>query len=290
MKISLIMATIGRTKEVELFLEALLHQTYENFELIIVDQNQLPVLNPIIEKYNTQLPVIHITSSNPGLSSARNLGIRHADGDIISFPDDDCLYPPNLLENVAAVFQTSSEIDTISTSWHDTVTNSRLKSFKDKEEWITNITIWTQVSSITLFIKSEVFHEVGTFDEQLGIGPHSVWKGAEDKDLPIRILRSGKKIRYIPFLYVLHPAPVQEASATEEVKIVLDKTFQYSAAAGFVMCKHHYPFHLKLASILIILGKLIMNFLTFNKLGCQIRWASLKGRLCGLLQIQGRGN
>lgn len=141
-----------------------------------------------------------------------------------------------------------------------------------------------------MFIKSEVFQEVGMFDEQLGIGPHSVWKGAEDKDFPIRILRSGKKIRYVPSLHELHPVPTQTASTSEEAKAELDKTFQYSAAAGFVMRKHHYPPHLTVASILIILGKLFMNFFTFNKLGCQIRWASLKGRVYGLSHTQGRGH
>jgi len=289
MKISLIMATIGRVKEVEQFLEALLHQTYRNFEIIIVDQNQLPVLQPIIEKHQSQLPIIHITSPKRGLSLARNLGIQYASGDIISFPDDDCLYPSNLLEKVVATFQASSETDAISTSWYDTDTCSRLKSFGSKEAWITDITIWTQVSSITLFIKSEVFNEVGMFDEQLGIGPHSIWKGAEDKDLPIRILRSGRKIWYTPSLYVLHSIPAQIAPTSEEEKAILRKTFQYSAAAGFVMRKHHYPLHITAASILVILGKLLISFLTFNKLGCQIRWASLKGRVYGLSQTRERG-
>ena len=44
---------------------------------------------------------LELVESARGLSRARNAGLRMIAGDIVSFPDDDCWYPPDLLQRVA---------------------------------------------------------------------------------------------------------------------------------------------------------------------------------------------
>src|SRR5439155_16279062 len=92
----LVLATVGRVDELRHFLDALQDQAYRNFRLIIVDQNADGRLDPILDSYRGSIPLLRV-SSEPGLSRARNVALRRLEGDVVSFPDDDCWYPPDLL-------------------------------------------------------------------------------------------------------------------------------------------------------------------------------------------------
>ena len=96
LKFSLLLATVGRTAELERFLSSLDAQTYRNFDLIVVDQNPDERLAALVQSYAGRFPVLCVKST-PGLSRARNAGLRYVSGDVIAFPDDDCWYPPDLL-------------------------------------------------------------------------------------------------------------------------------------------------------------------------------------------------
>jgi len=85
-------------------------QTYANFELIVVDQNDDDRLVPILKDYKEKFSILHLRSKK-GLSRARNVGLRYVSGDIVAFPDDDCWYPPDLLERVANFFEEHPGVD-----------------------------------------------------------------------------------------------------------------------------------------------------------------------------------
>ena len=75
MLVSLIMPTLNRFDDIYIFMESLLEQTYKNFELIIVDQNDNDKVKEIADKYVDRLDIKYIKSSKKGLSYNRNLGI-----------------------------------------------------------------------------------------------------------------------------------------------------------------------------------------------------------------------
>src|SRR5258707_9390843 len=110
MKFSLILSTVGRTQELARFLEHLDRQSYRFFELIIVDQNPDEILEPLIRQYKERFPLQHRRSGR-GLSRARNAGLQDFSGDIVTFPDDDCWYLPDTLEQIAHVFDENSNYD-----------------------------------------------------------------------------------------------------------------------------------------------------------------------------------
>src|SRR5574340_342784 len=93
---SLVLATVGRTAELERFLDALERQTCPDFELLVIDQNPDDRLRPILNRHRGRFEIKH-TRSATGLSRARNVGLRLARGEIVAFPDDDCWYPTTLL-------------------------------------------------------------------------------------------------------------------------------------------------------------------------------------------------
>ena len=113
MKFSLVVATKNRVHEVDRFLRSLTTQVTtqvgENqdvtFEVILVDQNPDDRLSLVVHRYSPLFPLIHLKQETPGTSRARNRGIGLATGDIIAFPDDDCVYPAGFLIQVTDFFE-----------------------------------------------------------------------------------------------------------------------------------------------------------------------------------------
>ena len=104
MKVSLVLATLGRDWELVDFLKSLRHQTYKDFELIIIDQNKDGKIDAIVEPFKACLDVKHVKVDFVGLARSRDYGIGLAQGRIIAFPDDDCAYERDVLEKVVAEF------------------------------------------------------------------------------------------------------------------------------------------------------------------------------------------
>ena len=99
--ISLILCTYGRVNEVNAFLESIHAQTIKPAEIIIVDQNEKEILKDSIHKWQAKLSIKHKRVNFKGASKARNYGAKKAKFSLIAFPDDDCIYPSRLVEEIA---------------------------------------------------------------------------------------------------------------------------------------------------------------------------------------------
>jgi glycosyltransferase involved in cell wall biosynthesis len=80
---SLIIATLGRTKELETLFDSLASQAYPEFECIIVDQNPDRRVKDIVDRWRDVLP-LRVVDSAPGLSRARNVGLAFATSDVVA--------------------------------------------------------------------------------------------------------------------------------------------------------------------------------------------------------------
>src|SRR5271170_6306948 len=106
MMVSLILSTLGRSREIDVFLESLAIQEFKNFEVIVIDQNTDDRLVPVVDPARWPYPIKRIhTPDQRGVSRGRNAGLKHAKGDIILFPDDDCWYPPWFLSKAVELLE-----------------------------------------------------------------------------------------------------------------------------------------------------------------------------------------
>lgn len=207
---SLILATVGRTTELDRLFDSLAAQTFHDFEVIVVDQNTDARLTPHLERAASLGIVLrHLKHHPPNLAAARNAGIEAAGGKWIGFPDDDCWYESDVLEKLAARFCSIEGPTGVIMRWVEQgqppivapkLTWARSRAFRD-----------VPVSSITLFFQRNLFDKIGGFDARLGVGQ---WFGAaEETDLILRALRSGAHVVYEPSAQVHHFfAPAKPAS------------------------------------------------------------------------------
>lgn len=93
-------------------IDSILSQTYENFELILVDDGSPDRCGAICDEYakrDSRITVIH--KSNGGLSDARNAGLMEVKGEYIAFVDSDDWITSNYLERlVIALCESESDI------------------------------------------------------------------------------------------------------------------------------------------------------------------------------------
>lgn len=97
MKISVIIPLYNKVKSIHRTIDSVLKQTYNNIEIIVVDDGSTDGSDKIIRNIHDKR-VRYISKSNGGVSSARNYGVLKAKGDYIIFLDADDYFLPNAIE------------------------------------------------------------------------------------------------------------------------------------------------------------------------------------------------
>ena len=95
-KISIIMPAYNALKTIEVSIQSVINQSYEDWELVVVDDcsndGTAEVVNEIIEK-NKDLDIkLYRNAENRGVAYSRNYGVKVAEGNILAFLDSDDLW------------------------------------------------------------------------------------------------------------------------------------------------------------------------------------------------------
>lgn len=162
-----------------------------------------------VQRYVSRHPrVRYFHAAGRGKTKAIHAGMAHAKGDIIAFTDDDCLVKENWLETIersfsqgqhAAVFgQTLPYEPTRQPGFFCPCTiRFRKKSVVRSPRYHTTIGYGNNMA-----FRKEVLDEIGL--PKVWLGPGSVGANAEDAELALRTLLSGKHIVREPKLMVYH--------------------------------------------------------------------------------------
>ncbi len=98
LNISVVIPVYNREDTISRAIDSVINQTIDNFEIVVVDDGSTDNTLEIIRSYEDDRIKIIKNSTNKGANAARNVGIRNATGDIISFLDSDDRYAENNLE------------------------------------------------------------------------------------------------------------------------------------------------------------------------------------------------
>jgi glycosyltransferase involved in cell wall biosynthesis len=267
----LILATVGRAEELGRFLDSLETQTYAGLRLIVVDQND----DDRVERAVGARPfeVVRLTSER-GLSRARNTALPQVTGDLVAFPDDDCVYPADLLERVARRFAAEPALDGLTGREVDADGRSSASWTMDAT-LLTDDNLWNRAISFTIFLRRQVVERVGEFDEQLGLGSGQPWSSGEEIDYLVRAARSGARIAYEPGITVTHPA---KTLTNDERRAV---AYRDGASVGYVLRKSHYSTRVVVRMLVRPLGGALVSLVKLDGARARERLAAWRGRAAG---------
>lgn len=114
-KVSVLIAVYNAEATLNKCLNSLLSQTYTDLDILCVDDASTDSSSDILKHYATQDLRVHILhhTVNKGAPSARNLALKHAEGDLICFLDSDDWLAPDAIKKCVDVFSKDPETDSV---------------------------------------------------------------------------------------------------------------------------------------------------------------------------------
>lgn len=206
MRYSFVIPVYNRPDEVDELLESLTHQTFTDFEVVVVEDGSSIPCQHIVEMYANRLSSIrYFDKPNSGPGQTRNYGVERSTGEYVIVLDSDCILPPDYLQAVedelkrepadafggpdrahASFTPVQKAINYAMTSFF-TTGGIRGGSKKKMDKFYPR--------SFNMGIRREVYQALGGFSKM---------RFGEDIDFSIRIFKGGYRCRLFPEAWVWH--------------------------------------------------------------------------------------
>ncbi len=211
---SVIIPYYKKRKYIERCIDAVLAQTYQDFEIILVDDgSQDDVAQLIEEKYSGKVHLIQ--QENQGVSAARNTGIAAATHDYIAFLDADDYWSSFYLACNAEIINNETDVKIIGS--HYTRNKSELEIKNSNLDYFKFENYFKNAVRNTFFLTSATIVTRNFFLENFGF--NSNLKRGEDIDVWLRAVASGGNAFYIKNSLVYYSDEDSE-QATSSIGVV----------------------------------------------------------------------
>ena len=216
--VSVVMPAYNASRFIKESINSVVSQTYENWELIVIDDGSLDSTGAIVREVASKEPRIKYHYQKNGRQArARNAGISRALGQFIAFLDSDDMWLPNKLSVMIGEFSKGSQDLLFSDSYisEQNIENLKIETLSKfgvsafsyhghdglsrflERNWVPTLTVMAK----TDLLKSHPF-DPGVFL-------------AEDYDLWLRILLCGHTIRSIPSVLAIYRIHSGSTSAAD---------------------------------------------------------------------------
>lgn len=211
--VSIVLTTYNRVNYLRQAIESILNQTYQNYELIIVDNYSDYDFKKFIESFDSNK--IHaFQNKNDGIIAInRNYGIKKAKGKYIAFCDDDDLWMPNKLELQVDYLESHKDIGIVGTAlifFGDGIEKESVRYFKysSKYEYFCR----NFVTPSTVMVKN-------TYDVRFNESPE--FNCAEDWTLWMSLYILGYRLYQMPIPLVKYRISSQNLTKKNKNNIYL---------------------------------------------------------------------
>ena len=201
MKVSVVIATHNRKDLLERSIECLFCQDYpkDYYEIIVVDDGSRDGTEKMVKGKNPSCTLKYLRhKERKGQSKAKNLGINHAQGEVIIFIDDDVFCPPQFIREHMRYHEKYDHVivdgPAINTDKTDSLFNDKKKRILAFLDFFGAIFVTSNTSC-----KKESLIKAGGFDEEFGKK-----FGWQDRELGFRLRKMGVKRKKNRRAYVLH--------------------------------------------------------------------------------------
>lgn len=194
LSVSIIIPAYNQSKYLEFALESVLHQTFTNWECIIVNDGSTDYTEEIAKKYaDHDKRFRYIKQENMGLSAARNTGLQLSQGKYIGFLDSDDTWEPITLEKTVDFLEKHPSVDIVNGAWD--LIDEEGKNISRKfgpiksTNYFDDLLFKNLFPVHTLLSRRTVFDQCGYFDARL--------RALEDWDMWMRAASHGFKFGHI---------------------------------------------------------------------------------------------
>jgi glycosyltransferase involved in cell wall biosynthesis len=188
--VSVVLPVYNDEETIEESLQSICRQTYNNFEVIVVNDgctDSTPTLLRNIASHNKKIRII--TTSHVGTSEAKNIGLKSSQGSVIFFAEGDAIYDPTYLDEAIKCLDLdirNGGVCVLGEPWLTRETFVTMSMCAEKmiiHEMIRRGRLEPYYSWV---FPKHVLDEVGAFDPKLS--------QAEDRDLFARVKKRGYRI------------------------------------------------------------------------------------------------
>ncbi|RKY37879.1 MAG: glycosyltransferase family 2 protein [Candidatus Omnitrophota bacterium] len=167
--VSVIIPTYNRAHLVGRAVESVLDQTFQDFEILVVDDHSVDNTEEVVNDFNDARIRYIKHQINMGGNATRNTGVKNSKGEYIAFLDSDDEWLPEKLKKQIDIFQRAPDKVGLVYSWAEMIDEKgelfRKLNFVVKGRVLQNILRGNFISSSTVVVKKKCFDEVGLFDE-----------------------------------------------------------------------------------------------------------------------------
>ena len=195
---SIILPTYNRAHKISKALNSVINQSYQNWELIIVDNYSIDNTEELINLYNNKKFSLYKINNNGVIAKSRNLGIEKSKGDYLCFLDSDDWWEPKKLELVNKSINDGYEF-----IYHDH-NIVKTKGLIKKREFVSQkltkpifndlILKGPSFATSSVSLSKKHFNEIGKFDESFNL---IAW---EDWDAWLRYSKKNEKFFHLNYV------------------------------------------------------------------------------------------
>ncbi len=193
-KVSILTPAFNAAKYLSETIDSVLAQTFQDFEMIIVDDGSTDNTREVAQGYAQKHPgkIRYIYQKNAGPAAARNTAIKNSTGEYLALLDSDDLWMPNRLEEGVAVLDAKPEVGLVHAKTIRLVDGKKLAPLKRHLPSLSGriyrnlITRRANISCLTVLFRRSCLEKIGLFDEA------QECIGVEDRDLWVRLSKFYK--------------------------------------------------------------------------------------------------